>query len=63
MIIANIAHVELPSGEVALPMLALLFVFWSCRGTTNATNIVEDFVDCCLKPRPAAKISAVSPIQ
>ena len=56
--IADIARVELPSGEVALPMLALLSVFWSCRGATNAKNFVED-LDCCPKARPAAKIRAV----
>ena len=61
-VIADIARVQLPSGEVALPMLALLSVFWSCGGTTNATNFVEDF-DCCTKARPATKISAVNPIQ
>ena len=41
-------------------MLALLSVFWGCRGTTNAKNFVEDLDrDCCPKARPAAKISAV----
>ena len=39
-------------------MLALLSVFWSYRGTTDAKNFVED-LDCCSKARPAAKISAV----
>ena len=39
-------------------MLALLSVFWSGRGITNAKNVVED-LDCCPKARPAAKISAV----
>ena len=45
-----------------LPMLAVLSVFWSCKGTANATNFVEDF-DCCPRTRPAAKITTVSPIQ
>ena len=57
-IITDIARVELPSGEVVLPMLVLLSAFWSCRGITNAKNFVED-LDCCPKARPAAKISAV----
>ena len=50
--------VELPSGEVVLPMLVLLSVFWSCRETTNAKNFVE-VLDCYPKGRPAARISAV----
>ena len=57
-VITDIARVELPSGEVALPILTLLSVFWSCRGTANANNFVED-LDCCLKAGSAAKISAV----
>ena len=57
-VIADITRVELPSGEVALPMLALLSVFWSCGRTTNASNFVED-LDCCPKARPVAKISTV----
>ena len=39
-------------------MLPLLSVFWSCGGTINAKNFVED-LDCCPKSRSAAKISAV----
>ena len=39
-------------------MLVLLFVFWSCRGTTNAKKFVED-LDCCPKASPAAKINAM----
>ena len=57
-VITDITRVELLSGEVALLMLALLSVCWSCRGTTNAKNFVED-LDCCPKARSAAKISAV----
>ena len=42
LVICNdIACVELPSGELALPMLALLSVFWSCRGTTVLKTLLK----------------------
>ena len=47
-IITDITLVELPFGEIALPMLVLLSVFWSCRGTKNAKNFIED-LDYCPK--------------
>ena len=54
-VITNIARVELLSGEVTLPMLALLSIFWSCRRTTNANNLVETIDGCPNKAKISEK--------